>query len=105
VRDRPSLLDVHGALADLAFAVRLTLEPLNVGISIHWHNAVYLSVEIECRYKDAQMIVDRLRHGALARNYDYRFRSISHPTGRQPEDWITVSAYPDMSFDHAKKGG
>ena len=94
-----SLMEVHGALSHLVFAVGQTLQPLNVHISASWEPLVYLYVAIECREKDRQMVVDRLAHGALSEGYDYRF-SVSFPTGETDGNaWIVVKAYPDLSHD------
>lgn len=94
-----SLMDVHGALSHLVFAVGQTLLPLNVLVSAGWEQGTYLHVSVECREKDRQMVVDRLSHGALSEQYDYRF-SVSHPTGEKDGNaWLVVRAYPDMSHD------
>lgn len=96
------LMDVHAKLAELAYAVNLTLAPLQVGVSVIWRNGTYLSVEVECRQRDSQQVCDRLYHGALADKYDYRFRSVCQPLGRNPLDWVTVSASPDLQHDSMK---
>ncbi|QIG68867.1 hypothetical protein EVB71_015 [Rhizobium phage RHph_Y55] len=91
-------MDVHSALAHLAFAVRQALEPLPVDVKIEWANGTYLAVKVECRGSDKQVVVDRLSHGVLQGSYDYRF-SVSYPTGGSDTDWITVTAYPNLSHD------
>lgn len=97
-----SLMDVHGTVSHLAFAVSKTLEPISAGVSVHWDHLTYLSVEIECYERDKQKVVDRLNHGALVDDYDYRF-SVSYPTGgTDPTEWVKVRAYPDMSYDDKK---
>jgi hypothetical protein len=98
-----TLMDVHGKLAELSHAVALTLEPLAVTVEVVWRPVTYLAVEIKCYARDSQIVVDRLRHGALADKYDYRFTSIARPLGRDPFEWITISAVPDMQHDRRKE--
>lgn len=94
-----SLMDVHSTLSHLSFAVVQTLKPLNVGVKVMWDQWTYLSVLVECYERDKQMVIDRLSHGVLYGEYDYRFL-VSYPTGKiDPTDWVTVKAYPDMSHD------
>lgn len=98
-RARVSLMEVHSALSHLVFAVGQALMTLNVRVSACWEQHTYLCVEVECREKDRQMVVDRLSHGALTEQYDYRF-SVSHPTGETDQNaWVVVRAYPDMGHD------
>lgn len=92
----PSLMDVHGALSNLVFAVRQNLEPLWTRVHAEWQNGTYLSVVVECRGKNVQEIADRLSHGVLQGDYDYRF-SVSYPTSVGPNDWVEVRAYPRLS--------
>jgi len=95
----PDLLSVHGALSTLVYAVSETLKPMMVDVSARWRNGTYLSVEIECRERNKQKVIDRLSHGALVGEYDYRF-SLSYLTmPADPDDWVTVTAYPDMHHD------
>lgn len=99
---RVSLMDVHSTLSHLIFAVSETLKPLNVGVKATWDQYTYLSVHVDCYERDKQMVIDRLSHGALYGEYDYRF-SCSYPTWKiNPMDWVTVKAYPDMSWDDKK---
>lgn len=94
-----SLMDVHGAISNLAFAVSQTLEPLSVDVRVAWDRFTYLHVDVECRERDRQTVVDRLSHGALTGSYDYRF-SVSHPLGeKDPDAWVVVKAYPNLSHD------
>jgi len=95
---RVSLMEVHSALSHLTFAVGEALRPLNVGVSAKWDQYTYLSVQVECSERDKQKVVDQLSHGVLQEPYDYRFRC-SYPTGGSPTDWVTVSAYPNMTHD------
>ena len=100
---RPSLMDCHSKLSELSFAVKLTLEPIPVGIVVEWQEGTYLAVKVECRERDKQQVVDKLNHGALGGGYDYRF-SVSYPTGKaDPLDWCFVTAYPDIGHDAAKR--
>ena len=97
--DTPDLLSVHGALSSLVYAVSETLRPLAVDVSARWRNGTYLAVEIECREKHKQMVIDRLSHGALVGDFDYRF-SLSYPTSvSDPDEWVFVTAHPDMHHD------
>lgn len=91
-----SLMDVHGELSRLVFAVQQNLEPLMVDVSAEWHNNTYLVVVVECKGKHVQTVADRLAHGILQGEFDYRFRSIARPTGIGPDAWTSVRAYPDM---------
>lgn len=101
-RDQISLLDVHCVLSALSFAVKETLSPLWVDVKVQWREGTYLSVEVECRARNKQEVIDRLAHGALVGKYDYRFR-LSYPTmPTEPDDWLTVTAYPDMHHDDRK---
>lgn len=95
---RVSLMDVHGALSRVVFAVSDNLKPLWVDVSAQWQNFAYLSIRIECRGKDVQKVVDRLTHGVLQAEYDYRF-TCSYPTRPDPEDWVVVTAYPNLQHD------
>lgn len=100
--DRVSLMDVHGSLSHLVFAVRENLKPLWVTVTAEWSDHTYLSVLVECRGKDVQMIADRLNHGVLQGKYDYRF-TVSYGTGREPNEWTWVRAYPDLMHDHRQQ--
>lgn len=95
---RVSLMDVHSALSHLVFAVKQNLEPMYVGVKAEWENYTYLVVEVECRGKDVQKIADRLSHGVLQGDYDYRFR-VSYPINPEPDAWVNVRAYPDLGHD------
>lgn len=95
-RERPSLMDVHGALSYWVFAVQQNLEPLWVTVTAEWHSITYLNIVVECRGKDVQMVADRLRHGVLQGEFDYRFRSVSMPVGTPDHEWTVVRAYPDL---------
>lgn len=91
-----SLMDIHGSLSRLSFAVKQNLEPLPVTVIVEWHPTTYLSVVIECYGKHTQIITDRLMHGVLQGDYDYRFRSVSKPLGIDDYAWTVVRAYPDL---------
>jgi hypothetical protein len=94
-----SLGAAHSALSHLCFAVGETLAPMWVQVRAQWQNGTYLTVEVMCREKNKQEVIDRLLHGALVQDYDYRFR-VSYPTGPvDPHTWVTVTAYPDMQHD------
>lgn len=96
---RPSLLEVHGSLSTVVFAITETLKPLAVDVTAKWRNGVYLSIDIEVRSKFKQRVIDALSHGALAGPYDYRF-GLSYSTMHEdPDDWVVVTAYPDMCYD------
>lgn len=98
-----SLFEVHGALSALCHAVSKTLEPLCVEVKAHWQSGIYLSVSIECRSKHKQIVIDRLMQGALVDNYDYRFKLSYSTMLENPEEWVIVTAYPDIHHDHARK--
>jgi hypothetical protein len=102
MRKEITLFSTHAKLAELVHAVRLTLAPLNVKIEAVWREGTYLCIEVECRFKDSQLVCDRLMHGALADKYDYRFKSVCRQTGVPDDRWITVAAYPDMQHDEQK---
>lgn len=89
------LMDVHGTLSHLAFAVKQNLEPIPADVYVEWRNGTYLSVVIECRGKDVQVITDRLSHGVLQGEYDYRF-SVSRPLNVPDHQWTSVRAYPKL---------
>jgi len=95
----PNLLSVHGALSTLVYAVSETLKPMMVDVSARWRSGTYLSVEIECRERNKQKVIDRLSHGALIGNYDYRFRLSYSTSPADPDEWVIVTAYPDMHHD------
>lgn len=98
---RVSLMDVHGALSHLVFAVKQCLEPLPVDVEADYNNTTYLSLLVSCRGKDVQKIADRLNHGVLQGEYDYRFR-VAYSTGCDPNEWTWVRAYPDLMHDHRR---
>lgn len=100
--DRATLFDVHHSLSHLVFAVRENLKPLWVTVTAEWHEITYLTVAVECRGKDVQMVADRLVHGVLQGEYDYRFRSVSKPVGIGPDTWTIVRASPDMQHDQRR---
>jgi len=94
-----SLGAAHSALSHLCFAVTETLAPMWVQVRAQWQNGTYLSVEVMCRQKNKQEVIDRLMHGALVQDYDYRFM-LSYPSYEvEPEEWVVVTAYPDMRHD------
>jgi hypothetical protein len=93
-----SLMDVHGALSHLCFAVKQSLEDKPISVKAEWENHRYLSVEVSCYGRDVQEIADRLSHGVLQGEYDYRF-SVSRPVGVPDNEWTWVRAYPDMGHD------
>lgn len=95
-RAQVPLITLHGELSKLHHAVNLLFEDLYVDITIQWRNGTYLTVNVECREKDKQKVVDRLNHGALTGEYDYRF-STGYPTGNiDPDDWVVVTGYVDL---------
>jgi hypothetical protein len=96
---RADLMAVHNALSHLLFAVRKSLEdvPGLWGIECRYREGVYLSVEIEVTSsKGQQMVVDRLMHGVLWGEYDYRF-SLSYPTLYEDGERRVISAYPNLT--------
>lgn len=99
VRHRVSLFDVHGSLSALVFAVNKALDPIMCEVTAQWKNGTYLSITVEVRAKHKQLVIDRLSHGVLVDDYDYRF-SLSYATmPEEPDDWIFITAYPDMHHD------
>lgn len=98
-RRKISLLELHGACADLAHAIKLALDPLCVDITVKWRNGIYLSVDIETTARHQQRVIDQLMHGALHGGYDYRF-TVSYSTApAEPSDRVWVTAYPkDASY-------
>lgn len=99
---QPTLLEVHGRLAELSYAVKLMLEGISCRADVRWDASTYLRVEVECRGKDVQKVVDRLHVGAIAGPYDFRFSSLSYQTGAKDLDYVIVSAWPNMTHDHDK---
>lgn len=96
------LLTLHSELSKLYHAVAILLEDMYVDITIQWRNGTYLSVNVECWEKDKQKVIDRLNHGALAGEYDYRF-SVSYPTGiTDPYQWVVVSGNVNLHHDARK---
>lgn len=95
---RASLMDVHSSLSHLAFAVGQSLEPMMVEVKVEWENHRHLSVEVGCFGKHVRKIADRLSHGVLQGEYDYRF-TVSHPNNPDPDEWTWVRAYPDLMHD------
>lgn len=91
-----SLAEIHRSLSHLAFAVQQNLEPIPVGVSVEWHPISFLSVAVECYGKHVQIVTDRLSHGVLQGEYDYRF-SVSRPIGTPDDEWTVVRAYPKLS--------
>lgn len=90
------LITIHSELSKLHHAVKLLLDDLYVDITLQWRNGTYLTVEVECREKDKQTVVDRLNHGAVMGEYDYRFTT-GYPTGdTHPQTWVTVTGYVDL---------
>lgn len=92
----PTLSETHSALSHLVHAVRLALEPLSVDVIAQWRSSTYLSVEIACAERDKQRVVDALTHGALHDTYDYRFQLSYSTSPTHPDDWVRVTAYPDL---------
>jgi len=98
-------MGVHGALSHLVFAVSKSFEDCCVTCRVEWRNSTYLTLLVECRAGEAQRVMDRLRHGILWGEYDYRFRMLGwagaevvaklHPL----YDTVTISAQPDLSHD------
>lgn len=91
-----TLMDVHGELSRLVFAVRENLRPMLVDVTAEWQNGTYLAVVVECHGRNVQTVADRLAHGVLQGEFDYRFRCIARPTGVPDYDWTVVRAYPDL---------
>lgn len=93
---RVSMSDLHVELSNLVFAVRLSLEPLNVDITVGWRDNIYLYVDVETVERNKMRVVDQLNQGALDRDYDYCF-SVSYPTmPAAPFEYVTVRAYVDL---------
>lgn len=101
--DRVDLFAVHGALSALLHAVKTELTGLSVGVSLEYTSGTYLCVVIQVSEKRKQFVVDKLRHGVLNGDYDYRF-SVSYPTSyAEPFEAVEVRAYPDMFHDQKRK--
>lgn len=99
---RPSLLDVHGKLSELVCAVQMTFPELSLDVRAQWREGTYLSVEIETYERNKQLVVDRLSHGVLVGNYDFRF-TLSYPTmPAEPLDRVWVTAYPNLHWPPRK---
>lgn len=102
-----SMMDVHGALSSLLYAANEELRSLGATCELRYRSETYLSLEVEIRsctdsdrqIKNARAVVDRLRHGILWGEYDYRFGMISHPCWEHVEDGyesIFVTASVDL---------
>lgn len=99
-----SLMEVHNALSHLLFAVKEAMNPYYVDVRIDYNQYTYITVSIECYVPRFQLVVDRLKHGVLWGDYNYRFRMIGHPPfgdiqRRSQFDTVVITASPDMSFD------
>jgi hypothetical protein len=78
------------------------LEGLTVwGVKIGYHPypGLGLFIEIEVRAKDSVQVADRLQHGVLWGEYDYRF-SAGREISEDPERFVKVTAYP--RWDHSE---
>jgi hypothetical protein len=95
---RVSLMEVHGSLSALCFAVKQCLSDVNCDVYGEYRQGTYISIKIECLGRNMQKVVDRMVHGVLQGDYDYRFK-VSYPGAVDDLEWITVTAYPDMSHD------
>ena len=98
-RHRVSLFDVHGSLSALCYAIQKALDPIICEVTAEWRNSTYLSVRIECYSKRKQLVIDRLMHGVLVEDYDYRFKLAYSTMKEEPDDWIFITAYPDIHHD------
>lgn len=102
---RPSMMDVHGALSSLLFAVKEELGHLGYP-RLTYSEGVYLQIHIETREKHRDAVVAKLQHGILWGPFDYRFKCISYPTmgAMDPVDRTEVSAMVDLSNSKAPSG-
>lgn len=103
-KPRVSLMEVHSALSHLIFAVSEAMEPYCVDVRVSYNKWTYITLSIECYVPRFQLVVDRLKHGILWGDYNYRFKMIGHPPigdiqRRNRWDTVVISASPDMSFD------
>lgn len=95
--NHPSMMDVHGALSSLLFAVKEELGGLGWP-TLSYSEGVYLQIHIETREKHREAVVAKLAHGVLWGPFNYRFKCIGYPTGNiAPDDSISVSAMVDLS--------
>lgn len=85
------LLTLHNALSHLLHAIKLEI-PAICGCSLRYTAELYLTVEIEVPIHYRQLVVDRLLHGVLNGDYDYRFKGVRwSPTSTEPRQWISAS--------------
>lgn len=105
-----SLMEVHGALSSLLYAANEELKGLGAICELSYRPGTYLELQVEIwgradharSIKNAQAVVDRLRHGILWGEYDYRFDMISHPQWEHVEpdyEPICVTAKVDLCHD------
>lgn len=96
---RTSLIDAQNALSHLHFAVAEEFRDIAVwGIKLEYHAypGLGLAVVIEVRSKHSQLVVDRLLHGVLNGDYDYRFAYASREIHESPDVFVHVTAYPEI---------
>jgi len=98
-----SMMDIHGALSTLLFAVNEEIEPWGQ-VSVTYDNSLYLQLVIETRAKHMQRISDILMHGVLWGPFNYRFRLVSMPQGYEPDAWVTMGAKIDMHYSRPPSG-
>lgn len=89
------LLDIHGALSHLTYAVQLELDDLNPSIDIRWDQHRNLYARVEVALKNRQKAVDRLNRGAIHGEYDYRFSVCYTPTCTDSRQ--VIEAYVNLS--------
>lgn len=99
--NQPSMMDVHGALSSLLFAVKEELGGMGWP-TLSYSEGVYLQIHIETRQKYRDAVVAKLAHGVLWGPFDYRFKFISYATGNI--DPISISAMVDLSNSKPPSG-
>lgn len=99
------MMDVHGALSNLLFAVKEDLDGMGYP-RLTYSDGVYLQIHIETRERYRDAIVAKLQHGILWGPFDYRFKCISYPTmgAMEPNDATEVSAMVDLSNSKPPSG-
>jgi hypothetical protein len=97
-----TMMQIHGALASLIYAVKEDM-PYGCGVELRYRSGTYLSVEVECSAKNMQCVVDRLRRGVIWGHYDYRFKSVCHPTKGHYDNWDTVTVSASVDLCHVEK--
>ena len=96
--------DVHSELSSLIHAAEEYLKDLDCAVKIEYDQVTYLNLVVEVwgaqpRSKRVQAVVDRLQHGILWGEYDYRFRMITRPLS-DPESYRPTEVRASLDLSH-----